>query len=143
MEHWLPFKESEIGVKQCFDRDFMTKYMSGTLQTERHLAPTHPLQHAVSCPTEALKFSETAALLFNAALSLWRFYHNSVERGAYTNASLFDIREYFQARNDKGRMNSKSANSKYNELIGDFRGAQKLLAKKIEPKVYEYGFLKA
>jgi len=40
-------------------------------------------------------------------------------------------------------MNNKSDNEKYNELIGDLRSALKELAQKIEPKVYEYGFLKA
>jgi hypothetical protein len=31
---------------------------------------------------------------------------------------------------------------KYNELIGNLREKMKILAKKIEPKVYEYGFLR-
>ena len=52
------------------------------------------------------------------------------------------IREYFQGRNDKGIMNSKSDNETYNELIGNLRSMLKILIKKIEPKVYEYGFLK-
>jgi hypothetical protein len=38
-------------------------------------------------------------------------------------------------------MNTKSADAKYNELIGALRDSMKILAKKIEPKVYEYGFL--
>ena len=59
------------------------------------------------------------------------------------NASLYDIREYFQGRNDKGKMNNKSDDAEYMELIKDLRESLKLLAKKIEPKVYEYGFLKA
>ena len=59
------------------------------------------------------------------------------------NASLYDIREYFQGRNDKGKMNNKSDDTEYMELIKDLRESLKILAKKIEPKVYEYGFLKA
>jgi hypothetical protein len=39
-------------------------------------------------------------------------------------------------------MNSKSPDEKYSELIGILRDKIKILAKKIEPKVYEYGFLK-
>jgi hypothetical protein len=38
-------------------------------------------------------------------------------------------------------MKTKSTNEKYNELIGILREKLKVLAKKIEPKVYEYGFL--
>ncbi|MDR1553798.1 MAG: hypothetical protein LBS69_10105, partial [Prevotellaceae bacterium] len=58
------------------------------------------------------------------------------------NASLYDIREYFQGRNDKGKMNNRSEDEKYNELIGNLRNKLKILAEKIVPKVYEYGFLK-
>jgi GH18 family chitinase len=58
------------------------------------------------------------------------------------NASLYDIREYFQGRNDKGRMNSKSDDSRYMELIGELRSQLAVLADKIKPKVYEFGFLK-
>jgi len=54
---------------------------------------------------------------------------------------LYDIREYFQGRNDKGKMNSKSADETYNWLIGNLRLSLKALAKKIEPKVFAYGFL--
>jgi hypothetical protein len=55
---------------------------------------------------------------------------------------LYDIREHFQGRNNKGNMNSKSDNEAYNKLIANLRSALKILAKKIEPKVYEYGFLR-
>jgi hypothetical protein len=58
------------------------------------------------------------------------------------NASFYDIREYFQGRNDKGRMNPNSEDEKYNGLIKALRDNLKVLAKKIEPKIYEYGFLR-
>ena len=38
-------------------------------------------------------------------------------------------------------MNNKSGDDKYSTLIGDLRSALKVLAEKIQPKVYEYGFL--
>jgi hypothetical protein len=40
-------------------------------------------------------------------------------------------------------MNNKSDDETYNKLIGSLREVLKEFAKKIEPKVYEYGFLKA
>lgn len=49
---------------------------------------------------------------------------------------------YFQGRNEQGKMNSKSDDEIYMNLITDLRIKLKLLAKKIEPKIYEYGFLK-
>ena len=39
-------------------------------------------------------------------------------------------------------MNNKSSDENYMNLITELRSALKILAKKIEPKVYEYGFLK-
>jgi hypothetical protein len=39
-------------------------------------------------------------------------------------------------------MNNKSDDEHYMKLISDLRTQLKILAKKIEPKVYEYGFLK-
>jgi len=70
-----------------------------------------------------------------------KYYHSKPD--CNVNASLYDIREYFQGRNDKGKMNNKSSDEKYMELIGNLRDQIKILAKKIEPKVYEYGFLKS
>jgi hypothetical protein len=62
--------------------------------------------------------------------------------GINVNASFYDIREYFQGRDDKGRMNSSSDDERYNDLIRKLRIELKELAKQIEPKIYEYGFLK-
>jgi hypothetical protein len=59
------------------------------------------------------------------------------------NASLYDIREHFQGRNDKGRMNPKSSDPIYSAHIAELRLALSRLAAKLQPKVYEYEFLKA
>jgi hypothetical protein len=58
------------------------------------------------------------------------------------NASFYDIREYFQGRAPTGKMNNKSTDETYNKIIKTLRNNVKLLAQKIEPKIYEYGFLK-
>jgi hypothetical protein len=39
-------------------------------------------------------------------------------------------------------MNNQSTDKHYNELIANLRNAMKALAQTIEPKIYEYGFLK-
>jgi len=94
------------------------------------------------------EFSPEAKNVFDAGRELWRYYHATISsprgggREGAVNASLYDIREYFQERNENGKMNNKSDDEKYNELIENLRSELKNLAKKIEPKVYEYGFLK-
>lgn len=57
-------------------------------------------------------------------------------------AALYDIRLHFQGVNEKGKMNTGSQDEHYNLLMGELRQSLKVLAQKIEPKVYEYGFLK-
>ena len=72
------------------------------------------------------------------------FYKDKELYGAQSinvNASYYDIRRYFQGVDDKGRMNPDSKDETYMRLWGKIKEAQKVLAKKIEPKVYLYGFL--
>ncbi|MBP6425303.1 MAG: hypothetical protein KA278_06240, partial [Flavobacterium sp.] len=95
---------------------------------------------------KALVFSPEATAVFDAGRELWKYYHkmaSQTRNDVYNaNASLYDIREYFQGRNEKGRMNSKSDDATYMELIGNLRAQLAILADAIKPKVYEYGFLK-
>ena len=42
----------------------------------------------------------------------------------------------------KEQMNATSSDATYNSLLAALRTAMKKLAARIEPKVYEYGFLK-
>jgi hypothetical protein len=77
-------------------------------------------------------------------LELWKYYHAKT-KGNNTvpvNASFYDIREYFQGRSSNGKMNNISTDETYNKIIKTLRNNVKLLAQKIEPKIYEYGFLK-
>ncbi|MEY4926158.1 MAG: hypothetical protein RI894_594, partial [Bacteroidota bacterium] len=49
---------------------------------------------------------------------------------------------HFQGRNDAGKMHGKSTDETYTKMMTDLREKLNDLAQKIEPKVYEYGFLK-
>jgi hypothetical protein len=98
-----------------------------------------------------LKFSEEATAVFDAGRELWKYYHvqpssnsgfGSESKPYNVNASLYDIRAYFQGRNAQGRMNSKSDDPTYTALISELRNKLSILAEKIQPKVYEYSFLK-
>lgn len=136
--HWIPFTEKEVNAREKFESNFMTDFIHGKLRAGTHgdLLSTKKAQR-----TTALVFSPQATAVFDAGRALWRYYHR--QPNCNVNASLYDIREHFQGRNDKGKMNNKSTDETYMKLIGDLREKLKLLAQKIEPKVYEYGFLKA
>ena len=98
-------------------------------------------------PTEPLNFSKEAKAVFAAGLKLWQYYHSQDfhdSRNPYNpNASLYDIKAHFQGVSASGRMNppQKAKDSYYKDLIGNLNYELENLAKKIEPKVYEYEFL--
>lgn len=134
--HWIPFTEQEVNAKDKFESNFMTDYIRGKLKAEED----SKLFSGVTTTNQPLVFSEEAKAVFDAGRELWRYYHSF--NAINVNASLYDIKEFFQGRNEKGRMNSKSDDKKYMELIGALRDSLNTLADKIKPKVYEYEFLK-
>jgi hypothetical protein len=122
--HWIPFTPKDVDAKSNFKSAFMADFLQE--RRDAYLAPA-------------------ATAVFDAGLALWRYYHAATKNDPATevNASLYDIREYFKGRNDKGKMNSKAAaDEQFNALNAALRLALKALAEKIQPKVYEYGFLR-
>jgi hypothetical protein len=128
--HWIPFTAEETGAREKFERNFMSSFLKGKA------------------------FSEEARAVLSAGKALWKYYHGKTisanasfyamknSNAVSVNASFYDIREFFQGRKENGKMNAKSPDQVYAGLIKALRDALKILAKKIEPKVYEYGFLK-
>ena len=119
VNHRIPFTENEVNARDKFASHFMTDFLKGR------------------------KFSPEAKDVFEAWKKLWTYYHENCSNSDYlANASLYEIREYFQWRNDKWKMNNKSDDEKYMELIWNLREKLKILWDKIAEKVYEYEFLK-
>lgn len=115
---WIPFTEKEVEPLNSFESHFMTDFIK----------------------ENNISFSETAKNVFTAGKELWQYYHK--QPNANPNASFYDIRSYFQGIDRYGKMNKNSSDRQYMKLITSLRNTQKLLAKKIAEKVYEYGFLK-
>ncbi|TAF60517.1 MAG: hypothetical protein EAZ57_07350 [Cytophagales bacterium] len=143
--HWIPFTEREVNAKEKFESNFMTDFIKGKINIENDKLELFQnqgtQQNSKNHRSDNRVFSAEANAVFDAGRELWKCYHS--QKDINVNASLYDIREYFQGRNDKGRMNSKSTDEKYTELIGNLRQKLNILADKIAPKVYEYEFLKA
>jgi len=140
--HWIPFTEQEVNAKEKFESNFMTNFINGKLKIEQ---PNENSLFDIDSEksidnNKPLKFSEEAIDVFNSGRELWIYYHK--QPNCNVNASLYDIREYFQGRNAAGKMNNKSDDKTYMDLIADLRTKIRVLAKKIEVKVYEYEFLK-
>lgn len=136
INHWIPFSEAEVGTKDSFESHFMKDFIDGKIkpkETKELLTERRSLK--------PIKFSKEAKDIFEAGRELWKYYHK--HDLININASYYDIRKFFQGVDSKsGRMNNKSIDETYNKLIGNLRDRMKILAKKIEPKIYEYGFLK-
>ena len=140
INHFIPFSEQEVGAKEAFRSDFMTRFIEGKVKNGTLL----------DCfiPNEKITFSSEAKAVFNAGLELWRYYHAQAKSSEkYLNdASLYDIKEYFQGRAEskngkQGKLNAKSEDSHYNDLLANLRLTLNDLATKIQPKIYEYEFL--
>ena len=151
--HWIPFTEREVGAHDEFDSHFMTDFMRGQYQQAQKMRDNgrnqllghkkNGLKDLVKeesfIPTQPLIFSEAATAVFDAGRELWQYYHT--QPNANPNASYYDIREYFQGRNEKGRMNPTSEDAEYNRLHAHLKEVMSVLADAIATKVYEYGFL--
>ena len=162
INHWIPFSEAEVGAKNNFESHFMKDFIDGKIKPKETkelnnngqlpIVSSHGNEHARGynpllleaksfIPMKPIKFSKEAKDIFEAGRELWKYYHK--HDLININASYYDIRKFFQGVDSKsGRMNNKSIDETYNKLIGNLRERMKILAKKIEPKIYKYGFLK-
>jgi hypothetical protein len=137
--HWIPFAEQEVDAKEKFASNFMIDFIKGKIINNIRTEDLFNAKQAIY-DNQQRHFSEEAKALFGAGCELWKYYHQ--HKDIKVNAGLYEIREYFQGRNDKGVMNQRSNNEKYSKLIGNIREKLKVLADKISVKVYEYEFLK-
>ena len=144
INHWIPYTESEVEAREKFASHFMSDFMAGKAAASSAAPDTlFAAEQTSLVPTAPMHFSPEAQSVLQAGRALWHYYHQTCAAAHYNpNAALYDIRAYFQGRNEKGKMNNTSTDEQYNTLIATLRQNLKILAKKIEPKVYAYGFLK-
>ena len=141
INHWIPFTREQVGCKKTFKSTFMADYLNGKTKPSEGQGLFDDGTGVETCHVASLQsMSPEAQAVYNAGLALWSYYHS--QPNALADASFYDIRLHFQGTNDKGTMNAKSDDETYTELVSDLREKMKLLAKRIEAKVYEYGFLK-
>lgn len=149
INHWIPFTEQEVGAQDNFASHFMSDYLH-----EKHVVTIHAgssdlfsgeseqEETGEICPLDYL--SSEAKAVMDAGRELWRYYHS--QENANPNASYYDIRLHFQGtkitKSGKEQMNSDSTDETYTNLHNALRQAMRKLAAHIEPKVYQYGFLK-
>ena len=142
--HWIPFTEKELNAPMLFESHFMSDFIAGKIKPQA--ADTLFGEEESLIPTEPIQFSPEAQAVMDAGRELWYYYMHHKDNELYgkesinVNASYYDIRRYFQ-KEKNGKMNPDSKDQTYMRLWGNIKDALKVLAQKIEPKVYLYGFL--
>ncbi|WP_181235812.1 hypothetical protein [Helicobacter pylori] len=146
--HFIPFNEDEVNAKERYSSHALLDFLKGGIKEEGDSLFLNAKKE-----NKPLEFSQSALKVFDAGREIYRYYHtqdftnrpHNANASLYNaNASLYDIKEFFQGRNAQGKLNSppKAKDEYYKQLYANLQDALKDLAKEIQPKVYEYGFLR-
>ncbi len=143
INHFIPFSEIEVNAKERYASHVLLDFLKVKLQEQTQ---NNNLFDSSKKERNPLEFSETALSVLNAGREIYRYYHTQdfTNRPYNANISLYDIKEFFQGRNAQGKLNlpAKAKDEHYKQLYANLQDALKDLAKEIQPKVYEYGFLR-
>lgn len=147
INHFIPFSEKDIDAAEAFESHFMQDFLQGKIKPDSKSTDSKSLfkDELDFIPTKPLIFRDEAKEVLQAGKEIFKHYHTQAKdsKDYNPNAALYDIKAHFQGFNDKGKMNppQKADDEAYKERLGTLNYALKNLAKKIEVKVYEYGFL--
>jgi hypothetical protein len=116
--HFIPFTESDVGATDRFESDFMSKYLADKVLS-----------------TESLE-------VLNAGLTLWRdFFEKNDPRSVREELKInradtgwFQIRTALDLRNKSGDFLPVD--------LSKFKDSYEILTEKLQPKVFELGFLR-
>ena len=133
VNHFIPFTEEEVGATDRFESDFMVKYIATNARIKEE--ENHSCIRGSSLSGEAQNVLE-------AGKKLWQAYFAATDvRSVRDELKLnradvgwYQIRKALQARNASGDF--APINFK------PFEEAYKALTEKLQPMVYELGFLK-
>ncbi len=139
--HFIPFSEQEVNAKERYSSHALLDFLKGGIKEKGDILFLNAKKE-----NKPLKFSPSASKVFDAGREIYRYYHTQdfTNRPYNANISLYDIKEFFQGRNAQGKLNlpAKAKDEHYKQLYANLQDALKDLAKEIQPKVYEYGFLR-
>ncbi len=139
--HFIPFSETEVNAKERYSSHALLDFLKGGIKEEGDSLFLNAKKE-----NKPLEFSLCASRVFDAGREIYRYYHTQDSTNCLynANASLYDIKEFFQGRNAQGKLNlpAKAKDEYYKQLYANLQDALKDLAKEIQPKVYEYGFLR-
>lgn len=118
VNHFIPFTEEEVGAPDRFESDFMVKYLADK------------------------KLSNEAKVVLEEGKKLWKAYFEHTDTRTVrdelklnrSDVGWYQIRKALQLRNSNSDFPPTSFKT--------FENAYKILSEKLQPQVYELGFLK-
>ena len=118
VNHFIPYASVDVGASKPFESDFMVRYLA-----------EKPL-------------STESTTVFEAGKLLWQIYFS--KKDAVTVRNEFKLNEtdagWYQIRNALKARNASSVNAIID--FKPFETAYKALTEKLQPQVYEFGFLR-
>ncbi len=139
--HFIPFSETEVNAKERYSSHALLDFLKGKIKEEGDSLFLNAKKE-----NKPLEFSPNASKVLDAGREIYCHYHTQASTTPLynANASLYDIKEFFQGRNAQGKLNlpAKAKDEYYKQLYANLQDALKDLAKEIQPKVYEYGVLR-
>ncbi|UOS49524.1 hypothetical protein MPF98_00505 [Helicobacter pylori] len=139
--HFIPFSETEVKPKERYSSHALLDFLKGGIKEKGDSLFLNAKKE-----NKPLEFSQSASRVLDAGREIYCYYHKQDSTNPHynANASLYDIKEFFQGRNAQGKLNlpAKAKDEYYKQLYANLQDALKDLAKEIQPKVYEYGFLR-
>ncbi len=141
VNHFIPFTEEEVNAPERFESDFMVQYLSSLSVIARHEAIL-PIEKDELYNKYNKQLSPEALKVLQAGKVLWQAYFSNTDvRSVRDELKLnradvgwYQIRKALQARNTSGDFAPVS--------FKPFEEAYKTLSEKLQPQVYELGFLR-
>ncbi|MGB8517087.1 MAG: hypothetical protein WCD45_04280, partial [Gallionella sp.] len=147
VNHFIPFTEAEVGAPDRFESDFMVQYLAALppLLGAINRAPTGDYGASVGAQFIAPKnnaLSVEARAVLDSGRTLWQAYfaHTDVRtvrdelKLNRPDVGWYQIRNALKKRNDSGDTAPVD--------FTPFESAYKILSEKLQPQVFELGFLR-
>ncbi|GAA9411253.1 hypothetical protein TH0821_13780 [Helicobacter pylori] len=117
--HFIPFSETEVNAKERYSSHALLDFLKGKIKKEGDSLFLNAKKE-----NKPLEFSR-ASKVFDAGREIYRYYHTQdfTNRPYNANASLYDIKEFFQGRNVQGKLNlpTKAKDEYYKQLYANLQ----------------------
>ena len=143
VNHFIPFTEAEVNAPDRFESDFMVQYLNRLPRVDNLSKVVNPDAEQVGNPEYQQALSPEANAVLAQGKKLWQAYFAQTDTHTVRDelklnrpdVGWYQVRKALQARNASGDFAPISFKT--------FEDAYKALTEKLQPMVYELGFLKA